>query len=343
MKKLCVFTLYEENGASSKYRVFLYKDELKANFDVKWFCFWNNKYVSVYMHQKKKYAVNILLLYICAFFKRLFQLIFIAPFSDVCFFQKVCIPKFRFNNLKFLKKKGVRIVFDVDDAVYTTKKDYSNDIARLSDVVICGNDNLCNHYKSYNSNVVFLPTVEKTPLFKKFWTNTFKNKTIGWIGSLTTIDNLEIIVNPINKIIEKYPEINFLIISNSPLDYTTRIKNCRFVKWNEKTYISDLSIISVGIMPLKNSEFNRGKCGFKLIQYLNLKKPVVGSDVGVNKEIISSNGIIANTEDEWFYAIERLLREESFYNTFVKSIDTNFFEKYSYEENVKKLICILQD
>jgi glycosyltransferase involved in cell wall biosynthesis len=341
MKTLCVFTLYSDKGASSKYRFFLYEDDLKKIFKVRVFPFWNDVYVKKYMHQKKKYAFNIFLLYIKAFFMRLIQLFFIATNADVVFFQKNCIPKSRINNIKMLKRKNIRIIFDVDDAIYAEKRDYSNRIAELSDVVICGNDTLEKHYKSYNTNVFVLPTVENVKFYRPFWKDTFENKTIGWIGSLTTIDNLDVVVNAINRVVEENPKVNVLIISNSALDYTSKIRNSRLVKWSQSSYISDLSSITIGIMPLKNNEINRGKCGFKLIQYLNLKKPVIASDVGVNKKIVGDCGYISTTEDEWFNAIKTLLADESEYKKKIEHIEKDFFDIYCYEKNVKSLIQII--
>lgn len=341
MKKLCVFTLYPELGASSMYRIFLYKDGLQSKFNVKWFPFWNEAYVKKYMYNKKRYFFLIAFFYLIALVKRLYQLLFIASKSDVCFFQKACIPKFCYNNLPSLKKKGIRIIFDVDDAIYLEKRDFSNKIAELSDVVVCGNESLCRYYKTYNKNVMILPTVECTYLYQQYWKNTYENKTIGWIGSLSTIDNLDLIVKPINNIIEKYPKVNFLIISNSTLDYDKKIKNCRFVEWNRNSYMSELSNITIGIMPLKNNEGNRGKCGFKLIQYLNMKKPVVGSNVGVNSKIIGNCGFSVESENEWENALEMLLFNSKEYSKCMNNIEKEFFPNYSYESVLKKLINVI--
>ena len=342
MKSLCVFTLYSELGASSKYRVFLYRDELELNFNVKWYPFWNDAYVSKYMHHKREFIFRIAFLYIFFLFKRCFQLLFIAPKADVILVQKASIPKCRFTLLKRLKAKKIRIVYDVDDAVYTEKRDSSDRIASLSDAVLCGNDTLKEHYLKYNKNVFVLPTVENTNLFRPYWRNTFENKTIGWIGSLTTINNLDIVVNAINRIVAKYPQVNFIIISNSAQDYTTKIKNTKLIKWNKNTYISDLASISVGIMPLKDNEYNRGKCGFKLIQYLNLKKPVIASNVGVNREIVGTFGFLADSEEEWFDALELILMNKDQYTKFTNCIDNDFFRKYSYSNNVEKIISVLK-
>jgi glycosyltransferase involved in cell wall biosynthesis len=226
--------------------------------------------------------------------------------------------------------------------VYIEKRDFSDDIAKLSDVVICGNELLEKHYRIYNNNVIVLPTVENTNLFKPYWKDTFSNKTIGWIGSLTTINNLDLIVDTINKVVNVHPEVNFLIISNTALDYDKKIKNCQLVKWNKETYISELSNITIGIMPLKYTEFNQGKCGFKLIQYLNLKKPVIASDVGVNKKIVEAFGVIADKEQEWFDAIENLLMDEEKYRSFEKNIENSFFDKFSYEKNLNTLSALFE-
>ena len=341
MKSVCIFTLYSELGASSKYRAYLYKESLESKFNVKWFPFWGDVYVAKYMHHKKKYALRIALMFVVSFVKRFIWLFFVAPKADVVFIQKSCFPKCRFTLLKRLKKKNIRIVYDVDDAVYTEKRDSSDRIASFSDAVICGNDSLRKHYLAYNKNVFFLPTVENTNLFQPYWTDTFENKTIGWIGSLTTINNLDLVVNAINRIVEKYPQVNFIIISNGALDYESKIKNTKLIKWSKDSYISDLSSITVGIMPLKDNEYNRGKCGFKLIQYMNLKKPVIASDVGTNREIVGACGFLADSENEWYDTLERILMKRNDYDKLTDNIEKEFFKKYNYSNNAEQLISIL--
>lgn len=342
MKKLCVFTLYGEKGASSRYRCFIYKDLLQQEFETKWFSFWNDRYVTQYMHFKKKFALQILLLYVFSLTKRFFQLYFIAPKADVVLFQKACLPKIRYNGIRRLKKRNVKIVFDVDDAVYVQKNDYSDEIAKQADVIICGNKTLLNHYKSINESTFVLPTVENTNLFEKYWRNTFDKKIIGWIGSLTTTNNIEVVLNPLNKFLSKHPEVRFIVISNGLGEIEGKIKRCELIQWEEKKYIKDLSQISIGIMPLKDNEFNRGKCGFKLIQYLNLKKPVVASDVGVNSEIVENNGFLAHSEDEWLEYFERLLFNRTIYDDKVCNIEKFFLAKYHYNIVSKKFIDFLK-
>lgn len=341
MKKLCVFTLYAEKGASSQYRAYIFKEELEKHFDLTWYTFWNDAYATKYMHNKKKYIIPIIAQYITSCIRRFVQLLFIAPKYDVVFIQKASIPKLKNTFLKRIKNSGTRIVFDVDDAVYAAKNDNSNMIASVADCVVCGNDTLRKHYSEYSSNCVVLPTVENTYKYEKYWTNSCKEKIIGWIGSKTTVDNFDLVIESLNEVTRKHPEVKIAIISNTALDYTDRINNSYLVPWNKETYIEELSKFSIGIMPLKDNEINRGKCGFKLIQYLNMKKPVIGSNVGVNGEIIEGNGIVADSKEEWAEAIEKLLYDPDFYLTCVEHINNTFLKKYHFSIVSRQLIEIL--
>ena len=341
-KKLCVFTIYAEKGASSQYRTYIFRDEFEKKYDVKWYSFWNNKYVTKYMHNKKKYIIQISIQYLVSAIKRWFQLRFIAPKCDIVFVQKAIIPKMKKTYLNRIKNKKIKIVFDVDDAVYVDRRDNSNQIAKFADVVICGNQTLKNYYSTYNKNCIVIPTVDNTYKYKPYWKDTFDSKIIGWIGSKTTINNFDVIIKSLNTITKKHPEVKIAIISNTALNYTDKINNSYLVPWKKETYIEEIGKFTIGIMPLKSNEFTVGKCGFKLIQYLNMKKPVIGSDVGVNKEIIDGNGIVANTEEEWINAIETLLFDRNKYNECVQHIEENFFETYHFKKISKDLMNNLE-
>lgn len=343
MKKLCVFTLYDDKGGSSQYRTFLYKERLEKDFSCKWFPFWSNTYVTKYMHNKRKYIIPIFIEYICSILKRLLQVYFVASKCDIIYIQKSMIPKLKPKSVEYLKKLGKRIVFDVDDAVYLEKKDYSGYIAKYSDVIVCGNDTLLHHYQEINSNSIIIPTVDDTNKYVNYWKDTFDDKIIGWIGTQTTAVNIEIVKNAINQIIKKHPQVSFTIISNSACGYNEVIGNCRLVKWDKGTYIKELSRITIGIMPLLTNEYNKGKCGFKLVQYLSMKKPVIGTGLGVNTQIINGNGIIAESEEEWIEALEKLLFDREYYDMCIKHIEDSFLNEYHIDYtygNLKKALMV---
>lgn len=342
MKKLLVFTLYGERGGSSQYRAYIFKKEFEKEFNTEWHNFWNDKYATKYMHNKRKYFFPIAVQYTISAVKRLYQLVFIAPKVDVLFIQKACIPKVKKTFLMRAKSRGVRVVFDIDDATYLFNNDNTDDIARIADVVVCGNETLKAHYDSVGCKCVVLPTVENTPLFEAFWQDTFNNKVIGWIGSASSVHNLELLVDPINQLVKIHPEIRFDIICNDDQGYVNRIKNSRLVVWDKNSYISNMSNFTIGVMPLKDTGFNQGKCGFKLIQYLNMKKPVVGSGVGVNAQIIEGNGIVANNSMEWVNALEELLFCRNTYDRCIEHIDNTFFDEYHFSKVSNALVKILK-
>ena len=234
------------------------------------------------------------------------------------------------------------IVLDVDDAVYLEKGDCSNEIAKYCDCVICGNDSLKEHYSKFCKNTIVIPTVEDTRKFKQYIRDTFNNKTIGWIGSKDTVYNIGLVADAINELITRHPDVKFKIISDTAQDFTKKIKNCELILWSEESYIKDMSEFSVGIMPLYDTPHNHGKCGFKLVQYMNLEKPVVASNIGVNLEIVGHGGKAVNTTVEWVTALEELLFNEKTYRICQEYIRKDFLEKYHYNVALEMLKKALQ-
>ena len=341
-EKLCIFTKYSLNGPSSHYRVMIYLKDLENIYNVALFPFWNEKYYSTYMNNKKKYIIQILICYIKNIVKRIWQLYTVAPKSDIVFFQKSIVPGLKFNNLSYLKKHGCKLILDIDDAIYMNPHDDINTSLKYMYALIVGNDELKEHYSKYNHNVYVIPTVEYTPDYDKYHKDTFDNKIITWIGSSSSIDNLDLIIDSLNEVINKHPEVKFIYICNKNYGYTQKIKNSSFIKWTQDGAIEALSAATIGVMPLKDTPFNRGKCGFKLIQYMNMGKPVVASNVGVNEKIVGNGGFIANSSEEFSRYMETLLFDHNTYDKCCKYISTKFLEKYGYNVALNEIIKVLQ-
>jgi glycosyltransferase involved in cell wall biosynthesis len=321
----------------------MYKEKLEKSFNISIFHFWSNKYITKYTFNKKKYLVPIVLEYIANILKRLWQLYVTAPRCDIIFVQKGIIPGINRTFLTHLRKQKKRIVFDVDDAIYLKKGDNSDSIASQSSVIICGNEELASHYKEINSNCVILPTIEDTRKFRSYWSDTFDNKILGWIGSGVTLENLDLIVDAINSIVELHPEVQFHIISNDPGDYLERIRGSKFIKWQLDSYMSELSRFTVGLMPLKDIPINYGKCGFKLVQCLSMKKPVIATDLGVNSQIVGRAGMLADSREEWVEAFEELLFHKEAYDECVRNIEDSFLKEYNFDSIASRLIDIIND
>lgn len=333
-KRIAIFTLYCKEGASSNFRILMYAEDLRKRFHVDVFPFWNKTYVTKYMNEKRKYVFPVSVQYMGNCIKRIFGILVYSQKYDVIILQKGVVPALPCTFVEYMKKKGCKVIFDVDDAIYLNKKDNSDRIAREVNLVVAGNNLLKKHYLKCNRNTIVLPTVDYSPMYKGHIRDTYGNKRIGWIGSQSTIGNLEIVKGAITKIIEKHPEVGFSIISNSAAGYDTSIPNTKFIPWTLDGYIREMSEFSVGIMPLYDNEFNRGKCGFKLIQYMNLHKPVIASPVGVNEDIVGQCGLMARDEDEWAEYLEKLLFDRQQYQTCVVHMEDCFERRFSYENNL---------
>ncbi len=331
--KVVIFTLYDSEGPSSKYRIYQYIDNINEYACVKIFRFWPNIYVRKYMANKKKSAIQIGVIYITNALKRIFQMLVIAPQYDTVIIQKAIVPNCRFTFLTRVLAKGRNIFFDVDDAVYLNKKNNSDTIASQCNLIMCGSHILYNHYVEINKNTFLLPTVENEADYIPYRHNTFEDKVIGWLGTSSNLPNLELIVEAVNTVMERHPEVSFHLICDKTGGYESKIRNFRFIKWEKVTSIQEMSKFTVGIMPLIDNASNRGKCGFKLIQYMTMRKPVVGSPVGENAAIIKCGGIAAESYEDWVDALESLLFNKSVYDHYCELIDNDFTEKYSYRKN----------
>jgi glycosyltransferase involved in cell wall biosynthesis len=115
-----------------------------------------------------------------------------------------------------------------------------------------------------------------------------------------------------------------------------------FKKWDKDTEIEDLNNIDIGIMPLYNNEWEKGKCGFKGLQYMSLEIPTIMSPVGVNTEIIQDglNGFLAKTEQEWFGKLAKLIENKELRNKLGKAGKQSILEKYSVEANKHKYLDV---
>ena len=152
-----------------------------------------------------------------------------------------------------------------------------------------------------------------------------KTIVIGWIGNPSTVHFLELVRDPLNILSERFEIV--LNVIGAQFNSDTFKVNC--IKWKEDTEVKSIQEIDIGIMPLHDGPFEKGKCGYKLIQYMACGKPVVASPVGVNKKIVreSNGGYLAITGKDWIEELTKLcdsraLREECGYEA------RGYIEKY---------------
>lgn len=261
-----------------------------------------------------------MLFLLSGFFKRLYKLNRFRKY-DFIFIQRAAAPAgpalFEFMLAKIFHKK---IIYDFDDAIWMPQdgkgnalfrwvKNYGKvgKICKWSYKVTVGNEFLAQYARQFTSEVVIIPTVVDTHIKYNIVKEFSKNSgiVVGWTGSHSTIRYLLSLQNILFKLDED-PDIHFLVIADKPPQLN--LQKLVFLPWNSKEEIEDLLKMDIGIMPLVDNDWTRGKCGFKAIQYMALGIPALVSPVGVNERIVDDgvNGFICKTPDDWVIKIQLL-------------------------------------
>jgi glycosyltransferase involved in cell wall biosynthesis len=221
----------------------------------------------------------------------------------------------------FMAEKAIAkpLVFDIDDAIWLipgTEKRVQRAVAE-ADEVFAGNAYLAEWCSQWNKKVSYIPgTVDLSryfPVEKK--DGPF---TIGWIGTPSNFQYLQLIKEPLEQFLFKYSNTRFVIISNSkPEGFTFDSKKIVFKEWQEMSENEMINEFDVGIMPLQDDAWAKGKCGYKLLQYMACQIPVVASPVGVNIQLLQTGtGLAASASDEWFKAFETLFLDREMATNF---------------------------
>ncbi len=318
LKKIVFITPYPFGVApSQRFRFEQYLEFLKENgYEIRFESFLTHKGWSL-IYQKGKLWSKIYNT-LKGFLKR-FVLLFKIRKANIVFVHREATPLgfpiVEWIIAKILRKK---IICDFDDAIwmYPSKNPLirlvkcpqkTKAIIKWSAQTSCGNEYLANYAKSINPNVKIIPTTVDTDHHHNILKKKNNEKlVIGWTGTHSTMKYLQKIVPTIKKIQQEI-DVNFLVISNQKPDLP--ISHLIYKKWNQTTEIEDLLLMDIGIMPLDNTEWEKGKCGFKAIQYMALGVPALVSPVGVNTKIVDHgiDGFICENESEWYNYTKKLL------------------------------------
>lgn len=247
---------------------------------------------------------------------------------------------------KLFRKSKAKLVFDFDDAIwhldvseanrmfgFLKRPEKTGEIIGLCDAVFAGNDYLAGYARKFNPNVFIVPTTIDTNEYQRV--NVERNPqqvVIGWSGSLTTIKHFEFALPFLRILKEKYGErIAIKVIGDG--SYVNEALGIRGLPWKREDELKELSSFDIGIMPLPDDEWAKGKCGLKGLQYMALGIPTIMSPVGVNTEIISDgeNGFLAVSTDEWVSKIEQLILSEELRKKTGAAAAKTMLEKYSVE------------
>jgi len=333
-----------------RFRFEHYLESLKAiGFKIKLSPFYNRKaWDSLYQPGnilKKGFYVLV------GFLKRWTDLVRLLPYKYVFVYREAAPigpPFFEWIVAKILRKK---IILDFDDAIWVPVSSEQNRLARnmrcfwktahickWSYKVSTGNLFLANYAAKYCSKTVVIPTVVNTDNnHNRLQQHDTTRPVIGWTGTFSTLKYLDIVLPVIRMLQEKY-DFTFIVIANK--DPKLPLKNYRFLQWNKETEIQDLLNLHIGLMPLYDNPIERGKCGFKAIQYMSLGIPAVVSSVGVNTEIVrhGENGYVAGTEQEWITYIRNLLMNKELRKEFGNAGRLRIEKNYSVKATLPDFI-----
>lgn len=340
MDKLAVFTRYDSLGASSRLRFQIYREALvSAGFDVEYHHFFDNTYLKQLYSGGGKSRSALLK----AMYRRIRELA--AMPEEVPFFIEYellpflpwCVEK------RFLKSR--RYVLGFDDAVHLRyekipflRSKYPTLLSNAAGI-ICANDLLASEFARFNSNIIKVPTVPP-PEVPGSTPEKFDRFTVAWIGTPVTYEYLLQHAEHLKEM-QKVRDFELLVIASEQLTPIPGV-NMRCVNWDANSEMSLLRRSHIGIMPLPDTPFAKGKSAYKLIQYLRAGIPAIASPVGENTRVIchGETGFTATTPEE-YREFFRLLCQKEIYCKMCDAIP-EVAARYSFEKCAGELSTFLR-
>ncbi len=226
---------------------------------------------------------------------------------------------------KRLAKTGTTLIYDFDDAIWLKDEnpnqglfnklktpDKISRIIALSDRVIAGNEYLASYARQFNPNITIIPSTVDMSRYIIEPKPENDRVCIGWTGSFSTIKHFETLVPALREIKKKYGDKVYFQLIGDP-KYVHDELGIQGIPWHSETEAQDLAELSIGVMPLPDNEWTRGKCAMKGLQYMALGIPTIMSPVGVNAVIIhdGENGFLASDTEEWVAKLSRLIDDSA--------------------------------
>lgn len=243
-----------------------------------------------------------------------------ADFDSVVVFRRLM----RVRHVRALRKATPYLAYDFDDCV--TRRDSSlgrpwplldkvlqfRAMVRAADAVTAGNEYLAERARRSGGGGQVLVVPTTIPLARYPWPNPFAETdpaTVGWIGQPSTAVYLNRLRTPLETLTSDFPELIFRCIGSGPRWSETNLA-VDVRPWSAAREVADLQSLTVGVAPLVDDAWTRGKCGLRLLQYLAAGVPAVAEPVGVQASIAREAGVpIARSPQEWRVQLRRLLAD----------------------------------
>lgn len=311
-----------ENAPSTRYRALAYFEGLRANG-------WQPIHITAQGDPLSR-----------------FKLLKSASRSDVVVILR---KTFSVPFLRLLRYFSDRLVFDLDDAIFLrsngnpsrTRQSRFSRMARHCHQIWAGNEYLAHMARRYNSAVITLPTSLEP---EKYAINTKKptdQLVLVWIGSSSTRKYLEWALPFLERLANSFPALKLKIIADFHL--SSEHLRTDAVRWSEETESEALTSGHMGIAPMPENPWTRGKCGLKVLQYMAAGLPVIASSAGVNGEIVEQGvtGFLADSPDAWHEAVSKLAGDPDLARSMGEAGRKRVAEHYSVDVTCKKMVRTL--
>lgn len=348
--RILLLSKYDRLGASSRLRSFQYLPLLRGkgwHIDVS--PLFSDDYVSA-LYEKKGRRLFLLRGYL----KR-FLILFTAWKYDILWIEKELFPYTPAWGEWLLTRLGIRYVVDYDDAVFHGYDNHKKSIVRLAlgrkidkvmrlaTVVTAGNTYLASRARTAGaSKVVIIPTVVDMNRYRVRENPKGGPVTIGWIGSPGTSAYLLTVAKALRAAVLEHG-VQIVAIGADPGHAESILAKPHH--WSEASEVDVIQTFDIGIMPVPDEPFERGKCGYKLIQYMACGLPVVASPVGVNTRIVEHgvNGFLASTDAEWGASLSKLINSQALRNRMGLAGCETVNKEYSLQSQGPALIGALRN
>lgn len=262
--------------------------------------------------------------------------------SDIIWVNKELRPEL----LNIIKKYSKPVIFDIDDAIWIGSEEHIKENLSVADTVIVGNHYLAEEIsKRCTAKIKIIPTtIELNEYPDTRREEKGKPFRVGWLGSYFTNEYIaEMAPILVEFLKDKNAELYIISAKMESLEALFPEKTI-FKEWSETSYIEEISKLDVGIMPMPNTEWVKGKCSFKMLQYMGAFVPVVVSPYGMNEEVLAQGncGIGVKDNEEWKAALERLYKNTEEAHTMGEIGRKIVEEKYSTSKNADLLLEIFE-
>lgn len=352
--KVLALSPIPEEGAGCRFRVVQYIPYLRdAGFDVTVSAFYTPAFFRVVY--REGYYLRKAAMFMARAAQRTIELLGIRHYDLVLLYREA-VPLGPPVVERLIAAQGVPIVYDFDDAIFLPNVSEANKaisflkdpsrvatILTLSREVIVGNQFLADYARRYARSVTVIPTAVDTNRFvpRTGARHYERDLVVGWIGSPTTFSYLESLADVLREVAGRHRFI--LKVSGAGRAVNFPGVHVQVVPWSMSDEVTLFNSCDIGVYPLTDDDWARGKCGFKAIQCMACGVPVVAAAVGVNREIIEDgvNSYLAASRDEWVAKLSRLLSDAALRDQMAAAGRKTIEERYSLQVTAPRLAAVL--